>query len=257
VAVAGVVGLVLGSFLNVVVYRVPRRLSVVRPPSFCPRCRQPVRPRDNVPVASWLLLGGHCRFCGQPISVRYPLVEAGTGLLFVLVALAVGPHWAVVGLCASAATVATSATIELDGLRPPPPVPLVGGGLSFVLLLGAAVVDRRWAHLAGAAAGLVVATALAAVTTRWAQPGSGQRRLRGQGWSLLPIGVVLGWAGPAGTAAGIGVLGVLVLLLPAARRPAPEARPAGIDAAGISSAAALSCVAAVIAALVAGPALGT
>lgn len=82
-ALAGVLGLAVGSFLNVVVYRVPLGLSVVRPRSACPRCGKPIRSRDNVPVLSWLLLRGRCRDCGEPIAVRYPVVEAVTALLFV------------------------------------------------------------------------------------------------------------------------------------------------------------------------------
>jgi leader peptidase (prepilin peptidase)/N-methyltransferase len=80
--VAGVFGLVIGSFLNVVVYRVPAGLSVVSPPSACPRCGTRIRAVDNIPVVSWLLLHGHCRSCARPISRRYPLVEAGAALGF-------------------------------------------------------------------------------------------------------------------------------------------------------------------------------
>jgi leader peptidase (prepilin peptidase) / N-methyltransferase len=85
-ALAGVLGLLVGSFLNVVVHRVPAGLSVVSPPSSCPGCGHQVRARDNVPVVSWLLLRGRCRDCAAPISVRYPLVEAGTGVAFALTA---------------------------------------------------------------------------------------------------------------------------------------------------------------------------
>ena len=81
-------GLAIGSFLNVVIYRLPRGESLASPPSHCPGCDAPVRPRDNVPVLSWLLLGGKCRSCGEPISRRYPLVEALTGLLYFAVVLA-------------------------------------------------------------------------------------------------------------------------------------------------------------------------
>ena len=80
--VGGVVGLIAGSFLNVVAYRVPRGLSVVRPRSACPGCGHEIRSRDNVPVLSWLLLRGRCRDCGSGISMRYPLVEAGTAAAF-------------------------------------------------------------------------------------------------------------------------------------------------------------------------------
>lgn len=80
---AGIFGALIGSFLNVVVYRVPRRLSLVHPGSACPGCGASIRPRDNIPVFSWVMLRGRCRDCGAPISVRYPLVELGTALAFV------------------------------------------------------------------------------------------------------------------------------------------------------------------------------
>jgi len=80
-------GLLVGSFLNVVAYRVPRRESLVTPGSHCPSCDMPLRPWDNVPVLSWLLLSGRCRGCKEPIAKRYPLVEATTAVLFGAVAL--------------------------------------------------------------------------------------------------------------------------------------------------------------------------
>jgi leader peptidase (prepilin peptidase)/N-methyltransferase len=84
---AGALGSVIGSFLNVVVYRVPAGRSVVTPASACGSCGHEIRARDNIPVLSWLVLRGRCRDCAAPISIRYPLVEAGTALLFVAVAL--------------------------------------------------------------------------------------------------------------------------------------------------------------------------
>src|SRR5439155_12312542 len=78
-------GLIIGSFLNVVAYRLPRGESLAHPPSRCPSCGAPVKPYDNIPVLSWLLLRGRCRACGAPISVRYPVVEALTGALYALV----------------------------------------------------------------------------------------------------------------------------------------------------------------------------
>jgi leader peptidase (prepilin peptidase)/N-methyltransferase len=75
---AGVIGAIFGSFLNVVVHRLPRHESVVSPASHCPKCGTPVKPYDNIPILSWLMLRGHCRGCGAPISVRYPAVEALT-----------------------------------------------------------------------------------------------------------------------------------------------------------------------------------
>lgn len=81
---AGLLGLVIGSFLNVVVHRVPRGESVVSPPSACPACGEPIRARHNVPILGWLVLRGRCHDCGSTISARYPLVEAGTGALFAM-----------------------------------------------------------------------------------------------------------------------------------------------------------------------------
>lgn len=90
VAVIGVLGLLVGSFLNVVIYRLPRGESLVTPASRCPSCGTPVKPYDNIPVVSWLFLRGRCRSCGAAISARYPLVEALTGAVFVGVALTRG-----------------------------------------------------------------------------------------------------------------------------------------------------------------------
>ena len=86
VALCGVFGLLIGSFLNVVIYRVPAGISIVSPPSACPKCGRHIRGFDNVPLLSWLLLRGRCRDCGEPISARYPAVELGTGLLFAFAA---------------------------------------------------------------------------------------------------------------------------------------------------------------------------
>jgi leader peptidase (prepilin peptidase)/N-methyltransferase len=85
VALAFLAGLAIGSFLNVVAYRLPRGESLISPGSHCPSCDAPVRPRDNVPVLGWLLLRGRCRDCGAAISWRYPAIELATGVLFALV----------------------------------------------------------------------------------------------------------------------------------------------------------------------------
>ncbi|MFI5712344.1 prepilin peptidase [Kribbella sp. NPDC051620] len=85
-ALALLLGVAVGSFLNVVIHRVPRHESVVRPASRCPQCGNPIRSRHNLPVVGWLILRGRCADCGTPISVRYPLVELATGLLFAALA---------------------------------------------------------------------------------------------------------------------------------------------------------------------------
>jgi leader peptidase (prepilin peptidase)/N-methyltransferase len=119
VVLAGVLGLVIGSFLNVVVWRVPRGESVVTPPSACPRCQTRIRARDNVPVLSWLLLRGRCRDCGEAISPRYPLVELGTGALFAVLAVVLGWSWALPAVLYLAAVAVALALIDLDSKRLP------------------------------------------------------------------------------------------------------------------------------------------
>ena len=84
---AATFGLLIGSFLNVVAYRLPRGESLARPGSHCPSCDAPVAPRDNIPVLSWVLLRGRCRRCSAPIARRYPIVEAITAALFAAVAV--------------------------------------------------------------------------------------------------------------------------------------------------------------------------
>ncbi len=88
---AGMFGLLVGSFLNVCIHRLPRGQSVVAPRSRCPACGEPIRALDNIPVLSYLLLRGQCRNCGAPISVQYPAVEALTAALFVAAVAAFGP----------------------------------------------------------------------------------------------------------------------------------------------------------------------
>ena len=79
---AALLGLIVGSFLNVCIYRIPRRENIVFPPSHCPNCRQPIKPYDNIPLLSYLLLRGRCRGCGGRIPLRYPVVEAAAGVGF-------------------------------------------------------------------------------------------------------------------------------------------------------------------------------
>jgi len=93
IVVAGLSGLIWGSFLNVLVYRVPRGLSIVHPGSACPSCGTPIRATDNVPVVSYLVLGGRCRKCRKGISPEYPLVELGTGILFAGAAAVLPSVW--------------------------------------------------------------------------------------------------------------------------------------------------------------------
>ena len=140
--VAGLFGLVIGSFLNVVIWRVPRGESVVSPPSHCPGCDAPIAPRDNIPVVSWLILRGRCRTCGTHISARYPLVELLTAGLFVLLAAWFGPVAQLPAYLYLAAVGVALALIDLDLQRLPDALTLPSYPVG-LLLLGAASLEHH------------------------------------------------------------------------------------------------------------------
>ncbi|TFW00124.1 prepilin peptidase [Leifsonia flava] len=157
IVIAGVLGLVIGSFLNVVIWRVPRGESIVHPPSACPRCGTPISARDNIPVVSWLILRGRCRHCSEPISPRYPLVEAGTALAFVAVAVgaAFGLYsWVVVpaSLYLAAISIALG-LIDIDTHLLPNRIVLPSYLVVAALLVVAAVITGEWDALLRVAIG--------------------------------------------------------------------------------------------------------
>jgi leader peptidase (prepilin peptidase)/N-methyltransferase len=119
IALSGVFGLAVGSFLNVVIYRVPRHESVVSPPSACPHCGTRIAARDNVPVISWVLLRGRCRHCGSRISVQYPLVELATAALFAGLAARFGYNWALPAYLALFAGLLALSWIDIERLLLP------------------------------------------------------------------------------------------------------------------------------------------
>jgi leader peptidase (prepilin peptidase)/N-methyltransferase len=137
VVAAAVLGLLVGSFLNVVIHRVPRGESVVRPPSRCPGCGQDIRARHNVPVVGWLVLRGRCAGCGTRISVRYPLVELGAAVLFALLALRLDPPDLPAFLYFGAIGIAL-ALIDLDCRRLPNAIVLPSYPVLVVLLTASA-----------------------------------------------------------------------------------------------------------------------
>src|SRR5437879_5667724 len=148
VAVAcGVLGLAVGSFLNVVVYRVPRKESVVRPRSHCPKCGTQLADKDNVPVVSWLALRGRCRTCGEPSSVRYPLVELATGGLFVAAGLRFGADWALPAFLVFFASLLAVSLIDLEHYIIPNRIvyPTLFAGVALLFLAAAA--DGNWKAL--------------------------------------------------------------------------------------------------------------
>jgi leader peptidase (prepilin peptidase)/N-methyltransferase len=153
---AGLLGLAIGSFLNVVIYRVPAGESVVRPASRCPSCGGEIRNRHNVPVFGWLVLRGKCYDCHAPISPRYPIVELATGVLFALVTLrilhlhigAAVPAY----LYFTAAGVALT-MIDIDHKRLPDVIVLPSWGVLAALLTIASAHSGDWAALGRAGIG--------------------------------------------------------------------------------------------------------
>jgi leader peptidase (prepilin peptidase)/N-methyltransferase len=234
IVVVGILGAAIGSFLNVVVYRVPLGLSIVSPPSACPRCENPISRRDNIPVLSWLLLRGKCRNCDARISVRYPIVEVLTAVLFVMVALAFDPFTGGVtgtGIAAGvlvliaflylmAVSVALTA-IDLDVHRLPNAIVLPAYAVGGILLGAAGLLAGDFAQIGRAVAGAAMLFAFYYLLA-FVYPGGmgfGDVKLAGVlglflgflGWPQLIVGVgaafILG-----------GVLGILLIAIGRATR---------------------------------------
>lgn len=111
---AAVLGLCVGSFLNVVIWRVPRGESVVSPGSRCPTCGRELDLVENIPLVSWLVQRAKCRGCGSPVSARYPIVEALTGVVFLVVAAVARSIWSAVALAITAAVLLCLVAIWID-----------------------------------------------------------------------------------------------------------------------------------------------
>ncbi|WP_029287159.1 A24 family peptidase [Cellulomonas sp. HZM] len=219
VALAGLLGLAVGSFLNVVVWRLPRGESLSKPPSACPRCGHSIRARDNVPVVSWLLLRARCRDCGEPISPRYPLVEAGTAAAFVGVALWLGVDdgalWAWPAFLYLTAISVALALIDIDTKTLPNRIVLPSYPVAAALLALATVGTGDWWSMVRAVLGLVILWTFyfALVFAYPAGMGFGDVKLAGV------LGLYLGWTGWGALVIGgfaaffIGGVFALVLLL--------------------------------------------
>jgi leader peptidase (prepilin peptidase)/N-methyltransferase len=140
-------GLAIGSFLNVVIYRVPRHESVVSPRSACPNCGSPIRERDNIPILSWLILRRRCRGCHAPISARYPLVELACGCLFAGAAARFGYSWDLPAFLVFLAGLLALGCIDLELLILPKVIVYSTLGLVGGLLTIAAVITGNWHDL--------------------------------------------------------------------------------------------------------------
>jgi len=190
-AMAGLLGLAIGSFLNVVIWRVPRGESVVRPPSHCPSCDAPLRPRDNVPVLSWLLLSARCRDCHARISVRYPLIELLTAVVFAALAVQLGASWALPAFLYLAAVGVALACIDWDTRRLPNALTLPSYAVGGALLTGAAAATGHWSMLLRAAIGMVALFALYFLLAFIYPAGMGFGDVKLAGL----LGLYLGWLG--------------------------------------------------------------
>lgn len=229
----GVLGLAVGSFLNVVVHRVPAGLSVVAPASACPACGRPIRGFDNVPVLSWLVLRGRCRDCRSPISTRYPLVEAATAVLFVVVAVAflpapstsgpavVGRVLLVVALLYLMAVSVALALIDIDTHTLPNRIVLPMYPVLAVLLTVATLITGDWPALLRAAIGSVVLGGVYLVLALAVPRGMGFGDVKLAG-ALGLVLAYLGWGPLAVGAFGAfllgGTFGIVLLLVRRAGR---------------------------------------
>jgi leader peptidase (prepilin peptidase)/N-methyltransferase len=153
IAFAGVFGAILGSFLNVVAYRLPRHESLIAPSSRCTRCGTPVKPYDNIPIVSFLLLRGHCRSCGVAISPRYPLVEALTAALCAGAAIAHTSASAIALSIALILLVVPAALIDLEHRIIPNSMTALGAIVALALGLALDPGGEPQRLIAGAAAG--------------------------------------------------------------------------------------------------------
>ena len=191
IGLCAVLGLAIGSFLNVVIYRVPRNESIVSPRSSCPSCGTPIRERDNIPVISWLVLRGRCRDCQAPISARYPLVELACAALFAGTAARFGYRWDLPAYLVLFAGLLALSCIDMEQMILPKKIVYPLTVLVAALLLLAAAATGMWHdYLVGvicAAAWFVVFFALNLASPRLL--GFGDVRL------ALVLGLSLGWLG--------------------------------------------------------------
>ena len=192
-------GAAIGSFLNVVIYRLPAGLSVLHPPSRCPNCQRSLKAYDNVPVLGWLWLRGRCRYCRWPIPVRYPLVEAATGLLFLIVFWYLGFSWFTVGYWVLLSWLLALALIDLDTMTLPNVLTQSGLllGLGFQFAIGFAqssTLTQAWGQLMVGIVGAVLGVWLFDFITHAGSILFGQTAMGGGDAKLAAMmGAWLGW----------------------------------------------------------------
>jgi leader peptidase (prepilin peptidase)/N-methyltransferase len=225
VAIAAIFGLAVGSFLNVIIHRVPLKLSFVRPPSSCTACGTPIRPRDNVPVLSYVVLRGRCRACGVRISVRYPVVETMTAAAFAGAAARFRRPAEAVFVAVACAVLVALAFIDLQHRRVPNVIVLPATAVALVWVVAmSAAMQRRDALVSAVGSGAVGFGILFVIAVVSGGMGFGDVKLAGF------IGVATGWFGWSVFALALfggffaGGL-VAIVLLAAGRRSRKDAIP--------------------------------
>ncbi len=152
------IGSAVGSFLNVVIYRLPRGESIVKPRSHCPHCDTPIKPYDNIPILSWLLVRGKCRNCKERISIRYPAVELTTALWFVWMYLQFGLSWEFAQYLTLGIILLAISMVDLDTKLIPDSVLLVGGVSALIFAIMGNVISLKGSLMGGAVMGGVLLT---------------------------------------------------------------------------------------------------
>ncbi|MCU0575281.1 MAG: prepilin peptidase [Desulfobacterota bacterium] len=205
VFLAAVLGLFIGSFLNVCIYRIPRGESIIWPGSRCTKCGTPVKARDNIPVISYLVLGGKCRFCAEPIAVRYPVVELLSALLAVSLLYRFGPTPAFAVYYAWACVLLVITFIDLDFQVIPDRFSLGGivVGLPLVYFLPVTYRDALMGLVLGGGMLMAIIYGYYFLTKKEGM-GGGDVKL------LAMIGVFTGWQGVLFTVFASSLIGTLI-----------------------------------------------
>jgi leader peptidase (prepilin peptidase)/N-methyltransferase len=205
---AGILGLCVGSFLNVCILRLPHDQSLIRPPSTCPSCKQRIVWRDNIPLVSWLLLRGKCRWCRAPISIQYPLIEASVGIMWAVALAAYGPTVRALAAALFGTILLGIAITDARHYLIPDEFSVGGLALGLLLSLPGGLAGFREAVI-GAAVGFALLYGVA-VAGRWV---FGQEAMGGGDIKMMAmVGAFVGWKGVLLTVFSGAVLGLFIFV---------------------------------------------